>query len=277
MSVRTLSSILGDMPEKEFPGIDARTPNAARIYNYFLGGKDNFGVDRAAAEVVLAMAPEVRVAAMENRAFLVRAVEYLAGDADVRQFVDIGSGIPAARPVHEVAQAIEPGARVVYVDNDPVVLVHSRALLGGRRGTAVVAGDARAPEAILDAPALTRLLDLDQPVAVVLIAVLHFVSGSDEPAEIVRRLLDRLPSGSHVVITHLSDGGVPDDPRIERSRALYNGGLHFRSRKRIEALFDGLDLVDPGVVGVGQWRGTAGGGVNGGGASWWLGGVGRKP
>ncbi|MBB6553866.1 SAM-dependent methyltransferase [Nonomuraea rubra] len=218
------------------------------------------------------MAPEVRAAAMENREFLIRAVEYLAGDAGVRQFVDIGAGIPAERPVHEVAQLIDPDARVAYVDNDPIVLVHSRALLGGRRGTAVVQGDAREPEAILEAPELAGLIDPGRPVAVILIAILHFVPDSDDPAGLVRRLLDRLPSGSHVVITHLSDGGVPDDPRIAKTRALYGGGLHFRSREAVEALFEGLELVEPGLVGVGQWRGTAGEGT-----SWWLGGVARKP
>ncbi|WP_043618841.1 SAM-dependent methyltransferase [Nonomuraea candida] len=258
--------------EAGLPGVDSRTPNAARIYNYFLGGKDNFAADRAAAETVLSMAPEVRVAAMENREFLVRAVEYLAGDAGIRQFVDIGAGIPAERPVHEVAQLIDRDAKVAYVDNDPIVLTHSRALLGRRLGTAVVAGDVREPEAILAAPDLAGLIDLDRPVAVILIAVLHFVPGSDDPAGLVHRLLDRLPSGSHVVITHLSDGGVPDDPRIARTRALYNGGLHFRPRKEIEAFFDGLDLVAPGLVGVGQWRSEPAGGT-----SWWLGGVARKP
>ncbi|TYB61879.1 SAM-dependent methyltransferase [Nonomuraea sp. PA05] len=260
------------MSETELPGVDSKTPNAARIYNYFLGGKDNFAADRDAAETVLAMAPEVRAAAMENREFLVRAVEYLVGEAGVRQFIDVGAGIPAERPVHEVAQRIDPNAKVAYVDNDSVVLVHSRALLGGRRGTLVVPGDAREPEAILDSPELALMIDLDQPVAVILIAILHFVPDSDDPAGLVRRLLDRLPSGSHVVITHLSDGGVPDDPRIAQTRALYNGGLYFRSRKEVEGLFEGLDMVEPGLVGVGQWRRTAGDET-----SWWLGGVARKP
>ncbi|MEV0614347.1 SAM-dependent methyltransferase [Nonomuraea sp. NPDC050404] len=260
--------------ESGLAGVDAKTPNAARIYNYFLGGKDNFAVDRAAAETVLSMAPEVRVAAMENREFLVRAVKYLVAEAGVSQFVDIGAGIPAERPVHEVAQAIDPGSRVAYVDNDSVVLTHSRALLGGRPGTAVVAGDARDPDAILSAPELNVLIDLDRPVAVILIAILHFVPDSDDPAGLVRRLLDRLPSGSHVVITHLSDGGVPDDPRIAQTRALYNGGLFFRSRKEIEGLFDGFEQVEPGVVGVGQWRRNLGADDA---TSWWLGGVARKP
>ncbi|MGN9842787.1 SAM-dependent methyltransferase [Nonomuraea sp. H19] len=257
--------------EAGLPGVDPRVPNPARIYNYFLGGKDNFAADRAAAEAVLAMAPEVRVAARENREFLVRAVDYLTRGVGIRQFVDIGAGIPAERPVHEVAQAVDPDARVAYVDNDTIVLSHARALLDRGRGTAVVGGDVREPEAILEAPELAGLIDVGRPVAVILIAVLHFVPDSDDPAALVRRLADRLPSGSHVVITHLSDGGVPDDPRIAATRELYRGGLHFRPRKEIEALFDGLELVEPGLVGVGEWRRAGAGGT-----SWWLAGVARK-
>jgi hypothetical protein len=258
--------------EKGLPGVDPYIPNAARIYNYFLGGKDNYAADRAAAEAVLAMAPEVRVAARENREFLVRSVGYLAREAGIRQFVDIGAGIPAERSVHEVAQETDPGARVAYVDNDAVVLSHARALLDRGQGTVVVEGDVREPEAILAALEPAELIDLDRPVGVILIAVLHFIGDSDDPAALVRRLLDRLPSGSHVVITHLSDGGVPDDPRIARTRELYQGGLHFRSRKEIEALFDGLELVEPGLVGVGEWRASEADGT-----SWWLAGVARKP
>ncbi|NUT42488.1 MAG: SAM-dependent methyltransferase [Thermoactinospora sp.] len=242
------------------------------MYNYFLGGKDNFAADREAAEKVLAMAPEVRVAARENREFLVRAVEYLAAEAGIRQFVDIGAGIPAERSVHEVAERIDHRVKVAYVDNDETVLVHSRALLARARSTAVFAGDVREPEAIMDAPELAALFDPGRPVAVILIAVLHFVADSDDPAGLVRRLLDRLPPGSHVAITHLSDGGVPDDPRIARTRELYQGGLHFRSREAVEALFAGLEPVEPGVVGVGDWHGP---GAEG--AGWWLAGVARKP
>ncbi|SEF85702.1 S-adenosyl methyltransferase [Nonomuraea solani] len=256
------------------PEIDRKVPNVARIYNYFLGGRDNFAADRTAAESVLSMAPEVRAAALENREFLVRAVDHVARAAGVRQFVDIGAGIPARRPVHQVAQRVDPAARVAYVDNDPVVLAHARALLGRGRGTTVVQGDVRCPEAILAAPGLAGLLDLSRPVAVVLIAVLHFVPDSDDPAGIVRRLLDRLPSGSHVVITHLSDGGVPGDPRIARVRQVYGGRLFFRSRAAIGALFDGLELVEPGLVGVADWRRSWSGAQ---GTSWWLAGVARKP
>jgi hypothetical protein len=258
--------------EAGVPEVDARVPNAARIYNYFLGGKDNFAADRTAAEMVLSMAPQVRIAAMENRDFLTRAVGYLAKEAGIRQFVDIGAGIPAKRPVHEVARKVHRDARVAYVDNDTVVLVHARALLDRGLGTAVVAGDVREPEAILKSPELTKLIDLKVPVGVVLIAVLHFVPDSDDPAGLVRRLVDRLPSGSHVVITHLSDGGVPGDSRIARAQELYQGGLHFRSRAEIEALFGGLELVEPGLVGVSSWRRAAPEAT-----SWWLAGVGRKP
>lgn len=258
--------------EAAIPEIDPRTPNAARIYNFFLGGKDNFAADRAAAETVLAMAPEVRAAARENRRFLARAVDYLAGEAGIGQFIDIGTGIPAGRSVHEVAEQIDPYVKVAYVDNDETVLVHSRALLARGRSTAVFAGDVREPETIMDAPELAALFDLRRPVAVILIAVLHFVADSDDPAGLVRRLLDRLPPGSHVVITHVSDGGVPGDPRIERSREFYQGGLHFRPRAAVEGLFAGLELVEPGVVGVGDWRGP---GVPG--TGWWLAGVARKP
>ncbi|MFC4116930.1 SAM-dependent methyltransferase [Nonomuraea zeae] len=258
--------------EAGVPEIDPKIANAARIYNYFLGGKDNFAADRTAAKMVLSLAPEVRIAALENRDFLTRAVRFLAREAGIRQFIDIGAGIPAARPVHEVARKVHRDARVAYVDNDTVVLVHARALLGRSPGTAVVAGDVRAPEAILDAPELTKLIDLGLPVGVMLIAVLHFVPDADDPAALVRQLVDRLPSGSHVVITHLSDGGVPDDPRIAHVREVYQGGLFFRSRERIQALFDGLELVEPGLVGVNSWRRAGSREV-----SWWLAGIGRKP
>ncbi|NRQ31724.1 SAM-dependent methyltransferase [Nonomuraea sp. NN258] len=252
--------------------VDPHLPNPARIYNYFLGGKDNFAADRAAAEQVLAMAPEVRAAVRENREFLVRAVRYLVGEAGIKQFVDIGAGIPAERPVHEVAQGVDPAARVAYVDNDTVVLVHARALLDRGRGTAVVDGDLRRPEDILDSPDLRRVIDLGEPVAVILIAVLHFVPDGDDPTGIVRRLMDRLPSGSHLVISHISDGGMPDDPRIVRTRELYQGALIFRPRERIESFFAGLERVGPGLVGVASWGGDGADET-----SWWLGGIARKP
>ena len=256
----------------EFAGVNATVPNAARIYNYFAGGKDNFEVDRAAAEVVLSMAPEVRDAVRENRDFLVRAVEHLVKNEGIRQFIDIGAGIPTVRPVHEVAQAIDPTAAVAYIDNDTVVLVHARALLATNPATIVMDADVLDPEAILDAPELRALIDLTEPVAVLLIAILHFVPDHDDPAGLVRRLLDRLPSGSFVVITHLSDGGLPDDPRIAKTQALYGGGLYMRTYEAVETLFNGLDLTAPGLVGVSSWPTPITDNT-----SWWLGGMARKP
>ena len=240
------------------PNIDISKPHPARIYDYLLGGKDNFVIDRETAERVMRSWPSVRTAARENRAFLGRAVRYLVREAGIRQFLDIGTGLPAANNVHEVAQAMEPECRVVYVDNDPIVLVHARALLAsaplGR--TAYIDADIRDPEKILASPAVAQTLDLSQPVALMLVAVLDFVPDEANPAHILSTLLDALPSGSYLAASHATleydPEGVGGAGRVYQDRGL-TGQLR-TSDELAELVFRGLEMVDPGVVPVSEWR-----------------------
>jgi len=240
------------------PGIDVRRPHPARIYDYFLGGKDNFAADRETAGQVLQNWPTVRTAARENRAFLSRAVRYLAAEAGIRQFLDIGSGLPTASNVHEVAQEIAPECRVVYVDNDPIVLAHARALLTSdpRGGCAYIDADAREPEKILNNPATQRSLDFSQPVGLILVALLHFIPDEDEPRRTVQTLLDAVPPGSYLAASHVTDEhnqeGLAGAGRAFTDRGL-SGAL--RNPEEFAGLaFAGLDMVDPGVVLVSEWR-----------------------
>ncbi|HWG01824.1 MAG TPA: SAM-dependent methyltransferase [Trebonia sp.] len=240
-------------PEAEFrPDV----PSTARMYDYYLGGKDNYPADRKAAERVIAMMPEgtIRTAALQNRAFLGRAIRYLASELGVRQFIDIGTGLPTMDPVHEVAQAIDPACHVVYVDHDPIVLAHARDLLHGIENTTILRHDLRDPEGILADPALRAMLDLSQPVAVLLIAILHFISDDEGPRALIGRLLDELPSGSYLVISHATaDSFAELDSAIEIYKSA-TSTMFNRSRKEVEALFEGLDLVEPGVVWLPQWH-----------------------
>ncbi|MEV0997812.1 SAM-dependent methyltransferase [Nonomuraea sp. NPDC050202] len=236
--------------QRESLGFDPKTPSVARLYDYLLGGKDHFPADRAAAERILEVAPELRAAARANRAFLGRAVRFLAG-AGVEQFLDIGTGLPAPGNVHEVA----PAARVVYVDRDPVVLVHARALLAGQGDTTVVEGDLREPEALLKDPEVLRALDFDRPVGVLLSAVMHHVEDADEPEKIVATLRDALAPGSYLVLSHgTSDARAA---AVERATEVYRTAdtpLTLRGRERIAGLFQGFELVDPGLVWLPEWR-----------------------
>jgi hypothetical protein len=232
-------------------------PHPARVYDFLLGGKDNFPADRAAAEQGLRANPNSRIPPRENRAFLRRAVAYLAREAGIRQFLDIGTGIPTSPNVHEVAQAVAPAARVVYVDNDPIVLAHARALLTsspeGR--TEYIDSDLRDTDRILASPQLRQVLNLDQPVGLLLIAIMHFVPDSDDPYGISRRLLDALPTGSYLALSHLT--GDFDPQAWEGVAAVYRRSgviLQVRSRGDVERFFDGLELVDPGLVSVPRWR-----------------------
>ncbi len=241
------------------PQIDLHTdrPHPARVYDYLLGGKDNFEADRAAAEEGIRANPASRVPPRENRAFLRRAVHYLAGEAGIRQFLDIGTGIPTAPNVHQVAQQVAPDARVVYVDNDPIVLAHARALLTGtpQGRTEYIDADLRDVGAILDAPALRATIDLNQPVALLLIAILHFVGDADDPYGIVKRLVDALPSGSYLAISHLT--GDFDAQAWERVAAIYRRTgvtMQVRPKPQIERFFEGLELVEPGVQVITRWR-----------------------
>ena len=257
-------------------GIDTTVPSTARIYDYWLGGHDNFAADRAAALAVSEAAPEAQLMAVENRRFLRRAVRYLAAEAGITQFLDIGTGLPTQGNVHQVAQDINPAARVVYVDNDPMVLAHSRALKTGGN-TTVIEADLRDPRSILDHPGTRKLIDFSQPLAVLLVAVLHFVSDDDGPSAIVAAIRDALGPGSYLVLSHVT-GDI-------RSQSAANAAVHYkkvtsgatlRGRDEIHRFFAGLDLIDPGLVQVPHWR-PGGPEPADAGKVWILGGVGRKP
>jgi len=234
--------------------LDPTVPNPARIWNYWVGGKDHFEADRALAEQFGQVVPKMPLIARLTRQFLSDTVSELAADG-IRQFLDIGTGLPTADNTHEVAQRAAPGSRIVYVDNDPVVLAHARALLTstseGR--TAYLDADIRDPAKILLQAAET--LDFGQPIAVLLIAVLHFVQDSDDPYGIVRSLMDAVPSGSYLAIVHgASDVGVDDMPEAER-RYNAQASAQFRARDRdhVSRFYDGLDLVGPGLVNLSRW------------------------
>jgi hypothetical protein len=235
--------------------IDTSVAHPARVYDYWLGGKDNFAADREAAERVLAVTPGLRFRVRANRAFLARAVRYLAAEAGIRQFLDIGTGIPSANNTHEVAQAAAPESRVVYVDNDPIVLSHARALLASNSAgaTAYIDGDLRDTQAILDAA--TRTLDFSQPVALMLLGILHLVSDAEDPCAIVARLLAAVPSGSYLAISHPASDTHPGQAEAQRR---YNERVStpqkMRTHGEVCRFFDGLSLVPPGVVYVHTWR-----------------------
>jgi hypothetical protein len=235
-------------------GIDTSVPHSARIWNYWLGGKDNFAVDRAVGEQVRSMFPEIALVARVQREFLVRAVSYLAGAAGIRQFLDIGTGLPTADNTHQVAQRVAPASRVVYVDNDPVVLVHARALLTSNPEgvTAYVESDLQDCARILTAAAET--LDLTRPVAVMLLGILGHVGSDGEAASIVRALLAGLAAGSYLVVAD----GVNTSEAGNEAQARYNEQspvpYHLRSPEQIAAFFEGLRLVEPGAVSCSRWR-----------------------
>ncbi|MCY1144298.1 SAM-dependent methyltransferase [Actinoplanes sp. Pm04-4] len=239
-------------------GLDPTVPHPARRYNYWLGGKDNFAADRASGDELQKHFPKVRLGALANRALLQRAARFLAAEAGIRQFLDIGTGLPTADNTHEVAQRVAPEARIVYVDNDPLVMVHARALLNsspeGR--TAYIEADLNHPADILGHPALRETLDLDRPVGLMLIAVLHFIHGDGAAQPIVRELIDALPSGSYLVATHAtSDFGTPEQQALyQQLIAQGKSDVWTRSKEEFTALFDGLELVEPGVVPASEWR-----------------------
>jgi SAM-dependent methyltransferase len=234
--------------------LDTSRPHPARMYDFYLGGRDNYEVDREAAQQVISAAPEVVDSARANRGFLRRAVAHLARGG-VRQFLDIGTGIPTSPNTHEVARSVAPGARVAYVDNDPIVAVHAAARLLNSGDTAFALGDLRDPRALLENPAVAGLIDFDQPVAVLLVSVLHFVSDAEDPAGIVAVLRDALPTGSHLVLSH----GTSDfhHARTDEAVSVYRkatAALSLRSHERILPFFDGFELLDPGLVRVPLWR-----------------------
>jgi hypothetical protein len=235
--------------------IDTTTAHPARIYDALLGGQDNYLADREAVRKLLKIAPEARYSARANRAFLQRAVRFLAGEAGIRQFIDIGTGIPAAGNVHEVAGQVAPGTRVVYVDNDPIVHVRANALLTGTGATSIVLADLRDPQAILAHPRLTALIDFTEPVALLLVAVMHFITDEENPGQIIAVFRDALPAGSYLALSHGTADLLPDAAR--QAAAVYDqtaSTVTPRSRAQVTALFDGWDLIDPGLVQVPLWR-----------------------
>jgi hypothetical protein len=235
--------------------IDTSVAHPARVYDYWLGGKDNFAADREAAERVLAVTPGLRWRVQANRRFLARAVRYLAGEAGIRQFLDIGTGIPSANNTHQVGQEVAPDARIVYVDNDPIVLSHARALLtsGPQGATQYVHGDARDPGPIIESAAET--LDFGQPVALMLIGVLHLIQDSEDPWGLVAWLMAQLPAGSYLAISHPAIDIGPGQAEAQRR---YNERVStpqtLRSHDQVARFFEGLELVEPGLVYVHTWR-----------------------
>ncbi|GAA1506465.1 SAM-dependent methyltransferase [Sphaerisporangium rubeum] len=232
--------------------LDLSTPSVARMYDYYLGGKDNFLVDRECAEEVIRKAPHVPFMARSNREFLRRVVRYLAQECGVRQFLDIGTGLPTQENVHQVAQQVDPRARVVYVDNDALVLVHAQALLAENPNTLAMGGDLRRPRDILDDPHVRGVIDFREPVAVLLCGVLHFIPDEVDPYGIVETLVGGVVSGSYLVVSHAERHGdlVPVTAAYDRASA----PAVLRSLPEIAGFFDGLELVEPGVVYLPLWR-----------------------
>jgi hypothetical protein len=263
--------------EQPAAGIDATVPSVARIYDYLLGGKDNFAVDREMADAMLRQDPDGPAAAFANRRFLGRAVEFLAG-AGIRQFLDLGTGLPSQNNVHEVAQRVRPDARVVYVDNDPVVQAHARALLATDKSTAVIGEDLRQPERILAHPTVQQMIDFSQPVAVMFVSVLHFITDDENPWGIVSTMTEPLAPGSYLALSHGDLDGPPADRVADMQERYKNASapMAFRHRDEITRFFDGFELADPGLVHPTDWRSDELERARPGG-EWTLAGVGRKP
>ena len=263
-------------------GFDPMTPNVARMNDYLLGGKDNFAADRQTAEKALEVAPELLVLMREWRSFIRRVVRFLA-ESGIRQFIDIGTGLPAEENVHQIAQATAPGARVVYVDNDPVVCSHAQALLADNEQTIAIRADIRQPGEIIDNEALRQLINLDQPVAILLLTVLHSIPDDHTAKRVIAEFRTAMTSGSYLAIQHAVSDTRPevtesltslyqDEKAITGSRRARNT----RTKAKIESFFDGLELVDPGVVYLPTWRPEPGIPVQDPEAVWLVGGVGRK-
>jgi hypothetical protein len=259
------------------PEFDTSVAHQARMYDYLLGGKDNYAVDRDATDAALKVYPEFAFTARANRAFLGRIVRFLAGEADIRQFLDIGTGIPTAGNTHQVAQAIAPESRVVYVDYDPIVLAHARALLtsSDAGATEYIDSDLRNTDTILEQA--SQLLDFTRPVAVTLVAILHALPDTDDPHAIVARVMDAVPSGSYLALSHLGRDFLPPET-LRQMEDLSRGNIQqqfaYRSRDQVMRFFDGMDLVEPGMVAIEDWRPEPGSTEVGKSALW--GAVGRK-
>jgi hypothetical protein len=259
-------------------GVDVRKPHAARVYDYALGGKDNYAADRSLIDKLSAIIPDTPLVARENRAFLGRVVHFLT-QAGIRQFLDIGSGLPTQGNVHEVAQGVAPDSRVVYADYDSIVIAHSRELLTGIDNAVVVQKDVRQPGDLLDDPKVRKMIDFDQPMAVLLVGLLHLVSESDDPAAIVARFRAAMPSGSYLAICHITGDHQPPDA-VTQWTDLFGGmaePMVPRTHEQIGAFFEGMELVDPGLVQAWEWRPDEPGRIPSPKTGWLLGGVARKP
>jgi SAM-dependent methyltransferase len=246
-------------PDRVPPGIDPTKPNIARVYDYQLGGKDNYAIDREVARQIQQLVPEAPRVAQENRAFLRRVVRHLIIEAGIRQFVDIGSGLPTQGNVHEIAEDAHPGTRVVYVDNDPVVLVHARALLDTSDATKVINADLRRPEEVLGSEQLKEFIDFDKPVGLLLIAIMHHLNDDEAPG-IAAQLRDALAPGSYMAISHFHNPGsaMPEEAAIaaasEKLLMERFGSGRFRTTAEIRSLFGDFQLLDPDVVPLPLWR-----------------------
>jgi hypothetical protein len=238
------------------PALASGAANVARIYDWLLGGKDNFAADREAGARLLQAVPGAAAAARENRAFLNRAVGFLAAEAGIRQFVDIGAGLPAGRAVHEIVRGLVPPPVVVYADNDPVVIRHAEALIGGAPGATAIRADLRQLRALLDLAAKSNLIDLARPVAILLVAILHFLKDSEDPWAIVNSYKDHMAPGSFLVISHVTADHIPESAALQAREAYADASAPGMSRTRSEVLefFSGLDMVRPGLVNVSAWR-----------------------
>ena len=235
---------------------DATVPNAARIYDVLLGGKDNFAADRRAAAQLLKAIPSAAAAARDNRLFLNRAVDFLAREAGIRQFLDIGTGLPTDGSVHEKAQETDPLCHVVYADNDPMVITHANALLTDSLRVAAVQADLRNPDHLLTLPTVRTLIDFEQPVAVLMVAVLHFVSDDEDPWSIVSRYKSVMAPGSYLVISHVTGDGSPADAIKEAAEVYEHASANgpARTRAQVARFFHGFDMVAPGLTDAKHWR-----------------------
>lgn len=236
-------------------GIDVNTPSVARMYDYYLGGKHHYPADREAAEKVLAAVPDLTITTRENRKFLGRAVRIMT-EAGIQQFLDLGAGLPTQENVHQVAQAANPDARVVYVDNDPVTLAHARALLATDTQTAVVDANLRYPGQVLSNPVVTELIDFDEPVGVLFVAILHFIPDDENPAGIVAAFRGAIPSGSYLALSHGTGDEASPDEADEGTRPYQQATstITLRTREQVHDLFTGFELLEPGIAPVQQWR-----------------------
>jgi O-methyltransferase involved in polyketide biosynthesis len=236
--------------------VDSSVPHTARVWNYWLGGKDNYIVDRELGDQIQAVIPDIVASARADRGFLGRAVAHLTGDEGIRQYLDLGTGLPTAGNTHEVAQGIAPDTRIVYVDNDPLVLTHAHALLTStpEGATDYIEADARDPEAILERAAAT--LDFGRPVAIMMLGILNFITGEDEAHRVVDRLLAAVPSGSYLAIAHPSGevDGEAAQQAVDMSNQSGVAPMRLRSAAELERFFDGMDILEPGVVSCSQWR-----------------------